>query len=119
MNKLHSKNKKICYNVAMIRIKHVNESDGIYIGRPTPLGNPFKIGVHGNRTECIYLYKKYIFAKIRDKDYIIINEMNRLYRIAKKQDLTLTCWCKDAKHPNRSCHGDVIKNILEYWNEKS
>lgn len=99
----------------MIEVKHVKESEGEYIGRPSALGNPFKIGVDGSRSECISLYKRYIYKKILDNDEAVISELHRLKSILQKnKKLVLTCWCKNVNHSNRSCHGDVIKSILEY-----
>jgi hypothetical protein len=99
----------------MIKVKHVKEVKGEYIGRPSALGNPFKIGIDGSRSECIALYKRYLYKKIRDKDKAVISELHRLKKILQEnKKLDLTCWCKDVNHPNRSCHGDVIKSILEY-----
>ena len=39
----------------MIRIenKKTYRGDGVYIGRPSLLGNPFRIGEHGTRAEVI------------------------------------------------------------------
>ena len=38
----------------------------------------------------------------------VIDELNRLYLIAKNGDLNLGCWC--APTP---CHGDIIKELLD------
>ena len=80
-----------------------------YIGRPSPLGNPFRIGEDGTRDEVIEKY-----------DYWLCNHMlfhtpqyNELHRLAniyrKKNFLTLVCWCAPE-----ACHGDIIrKRILD------
>ena len=81
---------------------------GVYIGRPSPLGNPFVIGEDGTRAEVIKKYKNWIDAGLAAGDPRIVNELYRLYRLSKLGDLRLQCFC--APEP---CHGDVIKRILE------
>ena len=74
----------------------------IYIGRPSFWGNPFEIGVHGNRQEVINAYEHYI--------------RNSAEHIASLHELVgceLICWCAPL-----ACHGDVlIKLIAEYKDE--
>lgn len=79
-----------------------------YIGRPSPLGNPFVIDVHGDREIVIARYRHWLKTKIEEKDPRVCAEMNRLYRLAKEGDLHLGCWCAP-----RACHGDAIKELLE------
>lgn len=80
---------------------------GIYIGRGSPLGNPYRISDKCSREEAIALYKDYIINEIEKNNQTIINELNRLYNIAKTRPLNLVCFC--APKP---CHGDIIKKIL-------
>ena len=64
----------------------------VYIGRPSKWGNPFKIGVDGNRETVIELYRRYIqttnldFSELKGKD--------------------LVCWCSPLP-----CHGDVLLEL--------
>lgn len=86
-------------------------SKGEYIGRPSPLGNPFKIKSAGGpyeRGETIPLYERWLRDKIAAKDPAVCAEMNRLYKLAKRGDLQLVCWCAPL-----ACHGDVVKKILD------
>jgi hypothetical protein len=50
----------------MIRIenKKTYRGDGVYIGRPSLLGNPFKIGQHGTRREVIQRYRAWLWQQI-------------------------------------------------------
>jgi hypothetical protein len=68
----------------------------VYIGRGSAWGNPFKIGVHGDRDEVIKQYEKYIRGK------------SELMERAKKElfGKVLGCWC--APKP---CHGDILLKI--------
>lgn len=83
----------------------------VYIGRPSILGNPYKLSKFG-REESIRLYEIWLRAKITDGK-VVKKEIDRLARIARKGDLFLACWC----YPKR-CHGDVIKRIIEEINEE-
>jgi len=97
-------------NVARMRTGAAGE----YIGRPSPLGNPFKIGRDGNREEVIAKYRAWIEEQL-DLDYggdwpqtRVQDEYQRLLMIAETRDLTLLCWCAPL-----ACHGDVLKDIME------
>jgi len=50
----------------MIRIenKRTYRGAGVYIGRPGLLGNPFEIGVHGDREDVIRLYRQWLWGRI-------------------------------------------------------
>lgn len=87
-----------------------NTQTGEYIGRGTPLGNPFAMRNKSQteRDRVCDAYEKYIAKKIQDKDPAICTELNRLWKIAKKGNLILVCWCKPLR-----CHGDTIKRVLE------
>lgn len=68
------------------------------IMRPSPLSNPFIIGVHGSRQQVLAAFER----KVR-------REPELLARIAELDDVDLLCCC--APMP---CHGDVI---LALWDE--
>lgn len=69
----------------------------VYIGRPSKLGNIYKIGPDGNRDEVIIKYKAYAVK-------FLLKEIAKL-----KEDDILGCWCKPL-----DCHGDVI---IEIWHD--
>ena len=93
----------------MIRIvnKKNFKGEGVYIGRPSPLGNPFVLGRDGNRDEVIRKYSDYITREIENNDKVR-KELNRILELSRKGDVNLICWCAPKK-----CHGDVIKFIIE------
>ncbi len=80
-----------------------------YIGRPNPLGNPYKIGVGiDSRNRSISLYRMWLGSELK-KEGSVRDEFDRLMGILKTHgELTLVCWC--APLP---CHGDVLKEFLE------
>ena len=69
-----------------------------YIGRPSPLGNPFVIGKDGTREEVIEKYAVWLDNKI------FRGEISDEY-LAEYSGKRLGCFC--APQP---CHGDVIKD---------
>ena len=88
-----------------------NEYDLTYVGRPTPLGNPFIIGKDGDRDEVIEKYKVWLEGQLRSE-----NETRRMFdalfdELRHRGTLRLLCWC--APEP---CHADVLaKRLLDKW----
>lgn len=82
----------------------------VYIGRPSPLGNPFKVGVAGTRDQVIVKYRDHIQAQLADADSPASHELNRLKRLLADDPnriIELECWCEP-----QSCHGDILRNLL-------
>lgn len=77
------------------------EEDGVYIGRPSVWGNPFEIGVDGNRQEVIEKYKTYL------------KHNPALQEKAKKElkGQNLVCWCAPL-----ACHGDILLKVANEVN---
>lgn len=104
-------------NVVNRRTYQNNGEFDIYIGRGSVLGNPFtSIPIDrtkaefqcNSREESIEMFKEYIINKINNKDKQVCDELNFIYKIAKDRNVNLICYCKP-----KSCHGDVIKEIIE------
>jgi len=98
----------------MIRIenKKYYHGDGVYIGRPSLLGNQFKIGKDGTRQEVIRKYHGWLWEQIKWRGKVY-RELERLAAIARQGDLTLICWCKERDR-NVDCHGDPLKRAIEW-----
>jgi hypothetical protein len=73
----------------------------VFIGRPSCWGNPFKIGVDGDRDEVIRKYKDWI-----------LTQPDLLARLPELKDKRLGCYC----FPER-CHGDVLVELLSCRHE--
>ena len=87
--------------------KHHGES-GEYIGRGSPLGNPFVIGKDGSREQVIAKYRVWLNEQIMRKNPDVLDELNRLGNKAiDEKGLVLQCFC----YP-KPCHGEVIKEKL-------
>ena len=70
--------------------------DVVYIGRPSPWGNPFVMGKDGNRDECLAKFKEWI----KTQPELI----ERIKKELKGKDLV--CFC--APKP---CHGNILLEI--------
>jgi hypothetical protein len=73
-----------------------------YAGRPGPLGNPFIVGEHGERGECVEMYKDWFFSDL--------GKEHREYAARLPDDAVLECWCV----PN-ACHAQFI---ADYENKR-
>ena len=81
---------------------------GIYIGRPSALGNPFVIGKDGDRPTVIRKYEAWLAGQLKNPTSAASLELRRLAELAAQRNICLVCWCA----PER-CHGDVIKRAIE------
>ena len=72
----------------------------IYIGRGSKWGNPYSIGVDGDRNEVIEKYKDYI-----------LTQKHLLDSLHELEDKRLGCHC----FPRR-CHGHILIELLEKIN---
>jgi hypothetical protein len=73
----------------------------VYIGRPGPYGNPFIVGVHGNRSEVVLWHREWIDG--------VRNGPNGEEPPTREQILSLRgkrlgCWCRG----DQQCHGDYL-----------
>ena len=96
----------------MIAILVLNKRDvgtrGVYVGRPSPLGNPFKLEQESDRYAVIARYEIWLRERIAARDQRVCDELNRLHLIARDTGLLeLVFWCA----PKR-CHADVIRTVL-------
>jgi Domain of unknown function (DUF4326) len=83
-------------------------SHDYYIGRPSPLGNPF---THKNDTLADHIvptreiaiasYEKWLRSRIAAGDREVIAAMRALH-----EDSVLVCWCAPAL-----CHGTIIEKV--------
>ncbi len=85
--------------------------DAVNIMRGTEWGNPFIVGVHGDRSAVVELYRQDLWGRIR------ASEPGLLHNLAGLNGKTLCCCCKPA-----ACHGDILEKAslwaYEHLNEK-
>lgn len=94
-----------CFPISVLNKHH--GAKGEYIGRGSPLGNPFKIEGQFTRSKVIELYETRLQQWIEDGNPVVLAELNRLAEIAMQRPLSLVCFCKP-----QACHGDIIKRVL-------
>lgn len=68
----------------------------VYIGRGSCWGNPFVIGIHGDRAEVIERYEEWI----RRQPHLMA-------RLPELKGKTLACFCAPLR-----CHGEVLLKLL-------
>ena len=73
----------------------------VYIGRPSKWGNPFQIGVDGDRHEVIFKYEEWLRG-----------QSELLTALKELSGKTLGCWCSPS-----SCHGDVLVKFVKEVND--
>jgi hypothetical protein len=69
----------------------------IYIGRPSKWGNPFEIGVDGDRWDVIKKYEEWIKQ-----------QPELMSALPELKGKILGCWCAP-----KACHGDVLEKLLK------
>ncbi len=80
----------------------------VYVGRPSPLGNPYIMRDENQRGLVIAMYETWLRKQLL-QDTPQKKEMQRLVDLyVKWHTLTLVCWCA----PKR-CHAEVIAKIVE------
>lgn len=109
----------------MITVVNKRTDDGtapgarVYIGRPSPLGNPWshKPGTlaafrAASREDAITAYDGWIRGALKPRfanaQTPIAIEFDRLCDLARRGDIVLVCWCAPL-----ACHGDVLKKLIE------
>lgn len=79
----------------------------VYIGRGSPLGNPYVIGEHGDRNAACDLYADHITYKIMQADPVILTSL-----LGLKADTHLVCSCAPAR-----CHGSEVETAWKFLQE--
>ena len=74
----------------------------VLIDRRTRWGNPFKLGVDGDRERVIALYRADLWRRIRAGEI-------SLEDLAELDGCWLACWCEPLP-----CHGDVLARAAEW-----
>jgi hypothetical protein len=70
--------------------------NAVIVSRPTKWGNPFRIGVHGTREECVQQFGKWITGDDR-------TARSLRHALDELRGKDLACWC-----PPGPCHGDIL-----------
>ncbi len=95
---------------------------GIYVGRPTILGNPFILERESDRNAILQQYDTYLMKELENKEGAIYTEIHRIADMLYEQNIKLICSCSP-----KACHADIIarevvnihnkdKRMTEIWN---
>jgi hypothetical protein len=71
----------------------------VFIGRPGKWGNPYIIGVDGNREECIRKYER-----------LVLSNRILLQSLPEIAGNNLICYCSP-----QPCHGDILANLVKKY----
>jgi len=90
----------------------------IYVGRPSPLGNPFAAKNSGlarfqaaTNEEAVERYRLFLWRKIKAQDAEILSALLEIAKRAQKERVVLLCWCVDAAGEG-CCHARTIKRAV-------
>ena len=106
------------------KYKHKSTPNDVYIGRGSPLGNPYthlegateaeyKVAT---REEAIEKYEPWLEKAVMNTPLVAVCIDKITQSVLEGNDINLVCFCKP-----QDCHGDVIKKYIErrVWDEKS
>jgi hypothetical protein len=105
-----------------VRNKNNWSGEGIYVGRGSPLGNPYKLTNEEDRSIVIERYGAMLKRAIQKRDPHIISALHNIEAYLQEHGkCNLICYCSP-----KPCHADIIKQVLinkfrvNYWlvNEK-
>jgi len=92
---------------------HRKPHDAVTVARPTFWGNPWRVGVHGDRAACVRAHADWL-AGLRDDAPDGESARDVLARIGELRGKSLACWC----HLNEQCHGDTLIALANGGDER-
>ena len=80
----------------------------MYIGRPSPWGNPFVTGKDGDRDTVIQKFSDWLDTgeNFGNKDATLAARKWILDHVHELKGKILACWCSP-----RRCHGDILARL--------
>lgn len=87
------------------------EKFDVLVDRTTPFGNPFVIGVDGNRSEVIDKHIDWLYEWITNNHLIIISGMSNRWVTEHLHELkgrVLGCWCG-----KKDCHAKTLAALAD------
>ena len=89
--------------------RHLGNPKGQYIGRGTPLGNPFKVEKGRTRRQALEQFRKWALHALTEPAHpftVAARELKTKHDAG--EDVRLVCSCKPD-----ACHGDIIVELIE------
>ena len=93
-----------------VRVGRCNDPGAVYIGRGSPLGNPFvmKNASDDERDRVCEDYARWFAEKVAGQDRSVMQALSELEVLSRRPEgVVLGCFCA----PKR-CHGDTIRDYL-------
>lgn len=99
------------------RVVHHRKSEyDVFIGRPSKWGCPFTIIKDPKKTRGEFFVETRKEALDAYRNWIENGDgkhlLNDLYEL---KDKVLGCWCKDENGKGKSCHGDILIELIEKY----
>lgn len=89
--------------------RHVGNPKGQYIGRGTPLGNPFKVEKGRTKRQALDQFRKWALNTLQDQNHpFTVAAKDVKQRHDAGEEVKLICSC-----PPTACHGDVLIELIE------
>jgi len=85
--------------------------DTIKVDRSTRWGNPFVVGKHGTREQCVRLFRRLVGGEFCSAKGVPHQQLEVYLHVTSHKELlrgkNLACWCPLDK----PCHADVLLEI--------
>lgn len=78
----------------------------VYVGRGTPLGNPFRREQYGD--EAIEMYRRWLWERVRANDKAVLRQLRSI-----GTETAVVCSCAP-----RPCHADVVVRCWRWLGER-
>lgn len=93
-----------------------NGRRAVNVARPSKWGNPFRVGLDGNRAACVRMHAILLGGLIccstnvgtkAQEEYLVHARKN----ISKLRGKNLACWCHGSPCHGSPCHADILLDI--------
>jgi hypothetical protein len=101
-------------------------ANAVNVARPGKWGNPFVVGTHGTREQCVAMFIQLVRGFIDLGGPVDVDAQHTYYRRIRRsldelKGRDLACWCALDGKP---CHGDVLLHLanetpLPAWAKQS
>jgi len=93
----------------------INGLPAINVSRPGPLGNPFVVGINGDRARCVELHEYLMsgmlcMTAIPDVDAQLKHRGHVIRSLDQLRGHNMACWCALDGGP---CHADTLIEIAK------
>jgi len=80
---------------------------GVYVGRPSVLGNPFRVSAALPQGKAAAAYGPYLDKHLSEDGEIALEIERLALRVRAGEKIAVICWCSPLP-----CHGDHIRSAV-------